>query len=87
LLFLVFFVGGDQLVLELVHRAARLVDEPAEVAGHLWELARPEDHQDKQPDDDQLLSADAEHDANITRGSLCYNANYFLQLADDPTGV
>ena len=73
----------DELALELIDRATGLVDESAEVTGHLRELARAKDHQDQQPDDDQLLSADTEHDANITWRLTGYNAN--SQPATDPT--
>ena len=64
---------GDQLGLELLHRTASVVDEPAEIAGHLGELAGAEDHQKDQPDDDYLFPADAEHVTNITRRPGGYN--------------
>ncbi len=76
--------AGDKLALELVGRATGLVDEPAEVAGHLGELTRAEDHQNQQPDDDQLFPADTEHNANITRELTGYNAE--VRLADGSTG-
>src|ERR671933_203218 len=66
------FVVREQFGLELVHRAAGLVDEPAQVTGHLGELAGAEDQQKQQPDDDQFLSADTEHHANITRKFASY---------------
>ena len=67
------FVVEHQLALELVHRAAGLVDEAAQVASHLRELAGAEDHQKQQPDNDQLLPAYAEHAENITRRPAPYN--------------
>jgi hypothetical protein len=66
----------DQLGLELVHRAASLGDEPADVASHLRELAGPKDHQKEHSDDDQLLKSYTErHMQNITWGLPGYNGS------------
>ena len=66
--------AGKQFALELIHRVAGLADEPAEVAGHLGELARAKDDQKEQTDNNYLLTADTEHSANITRCPAGYNA-------------
>jgi len=67
------FVVEYQLALELVHRAAGLVDEAAQVASHLRELAGAEDHQKQQPDNDQLFPTYTEHAENIPRRPTAYN--------------
>jgi hypothetical protein len=71
----VFVVAGDQLALELVHRATGLVDEPAEIAGHLGELAGAEEDQEKEADDHYLLETDPESHAKMITSRLAgYNA-------------
>ena len=47
----VLVVGGGQLGLELVHRAASFGDELADVPGHLRELAGAEEDQEQDSDD------------------------------------
>ena len=54
---------GDEILLELFHRAAGFVHEPAKVSGHGGELAGTEDDQEEEPYDHHLLHADAEHGA------------------------
>jgi hypothetical protein len=71
---LVIVVGfSGELLLELVYRAAGLVDEVPQVSGYLRELAGAEDQQKEQSDDDYLLGADTEHALNITPGGRPYN--------------
>lgn len=53
----------DEILFELLHRAARYVDEPAEVSGHVGQLAGTEDDQEEEPYQHHLLHADTEHGA------------------------
>jgi hypothetical protein len=72
--FLFFIFVREKFAFELVHRAAGFADEPAEVASYLGELARAEDDQKEQADNNHLLTADTEHVANITREPAGINA-------------
>ncbi len=72
-LYVFLFYIGDKFALKLVHRATGFAEEPPQIPGHLGEFAGPKDHQKQKPDDDQFLSADTEHKANITRGRHGYN--------------
>jgi hypothetical protein len=54
---------GDQVSLELLHRAARFADKPADVSGHAGELVGTEDDQKEEPYDHHLRGTDSEHEA------------------------
>jgi hypothetical protein len=53
---------GDEVLLELLHRAAGVAAESAEIAGHAGELFGTQDDQEDEPYDHHLLHADAEHE-------------------------
>jgi putative nucleotidyltransferase with HDIG domain len=74
-------LAGGEFFLEVVDRAAGFADEAADVAGHLWEGAWAEDHQEDEADDYHLLRTDAEHGSNITRGRAPYNERGPLWVA------
>lgn len=53
---------GGEFLLELVDGPACLSHEPADVARHLRELARPEDNEEQEPDyDDLTTTQSSEH--------------------------
>jgi hypothetical protein len=54
---------GDEIFLELLHRAASFDYEPTEISGHGGELAGTEDDQEEEPYDHHLLGTDTEHEA------------------------
>jgi hypothetical protein len=54
-------VFGDDLSLELLHRAASVTEEPAEIVDHAGELFGTEDDQEDEPYDHHFLHADTEH--------------------------
>jgi hypothetical protein len=54
---------GDEVLLELLHRAASVAEEPAEISGHDGEFFGTEDDQEDEPYDHHFLQADAEHEA------------------------
>lgn len=67
--------AGGELGLELVHRATSLVNETADVPGHLGELARPEEQEEEDGYQNDLRWTDPEtHAANITPRTSGYNA-------------
>jgi hypothetical protein len=60
---LFFGVCGDEILLELLYRAASVADEPADVSGHARKVFGTEDDQDDETYDHHLLHANAEHGA------------------------
>jgi len=60
---LFFGVFGDEILLQLLHRAAGVADEPSDVSGHAGKVFGTEDDQDDETYDHHLLHADAEHGA------------------------